>query len=470
MLVKKVSLTELLLGSWLGVGLVSTVAGWCGWWYPWLGLSLLLPLSVMTWVLGRSITQVWLVWPSLSGSVRVGVIVLAFIWLLHALGILVPETGFDAVWYHLPIVDRFATVHQLVYIPEYYQSLNPFFSDGIFLLGYMLWGEVGTKVVAFAFAITLVMVSDALVSSRLNQEWRLLFLLSVSLIQVVTWQASSFYIDVAKAVWEIGAIWCLVGMIDAMPSVLGSLSVRQKWWLLELILLVGASLATKTFSLLLLPFFVGMITYYFGFATGGVVLLSLEVPLPYYLFNLKMVGNAWYSLELHIAKLREIGGESQPLDYFLLRLSRLPTSPWWLLVARDYVSPLLVLFAPLTTRLSRSDLSDPWFSTLSLFALYQWLVWWFIPPLSTRYALSGFVCLMAIMCRTVALVAKQQSEYRLSLQLTAWIVVLFLLLPRLNVASRQMPYILGLQTKQAYLEQFFDETIDSHLKRWHGLD
>src|SRR5690606_12153593 len=129
---------------------------------------------------------------------------------IHATGIFVPETGFDAVWYHLPVIKAFSEAHRFVYLPDLYQSLNPLFSDSIFLLGFQVAGDLGTQAIAYAFGLTLVIITYALSRAVLPRTWALGVTLLISTFQVVTWQASSFYIDVAKAVWELAAVWLVL--------------------------------------------------------------------------------------------------------------------------------------------------------------------------------------------------------------------------------------------------------------------
>src|SRR5258708_7478973 len=132
---------------------------------------------------------------------------IGLIWLIHFSGVLVPETGFDAVWYHLPIVNMFVQHGEYFYWREYYQSLNPFFSDGIFLFAYSGLGELSAKMVAYLFGLGLIFVSYFIYRQFLNRFWSLLLVLTVSSFQVVAWQASSFYVDVANAMWEVTALY-----------------------------------------------------------------------------------------------------------------------------------------------------------------------------------------------------------------------------------------------------------------------
>ena len=99
------------------------------------------------------------------------------------------------------------------------------------------------------------------------------------------------------------------------------------------------------------------------------------------------------------------------------------------------------------------------------FSILQWLIWWYLPPLSTRYALSGFITLSLIQIYLVSQMKKRQmTKIILSLVVVSiWLNIL----PRFYVNLRSMTYILGFQTKKQYIEQFYDGWADNVLKKWY---
>ena len=119
--------------SWLVIGVISSLAGFLGLLRPGLSLLLIVP-SVLLCGMGWKVIQHW---KDASLILKILLVVLGGLWLMHSVGVLMPETGFDAVWYHLPIILRNMEVGSFVYQPALYQSLNPLFSDTLFLLG---WG------------------------------------------------------------------------------------------------------------------------------------------------------------------------------------------------------------------------------------------------------------------------------------------------------------------------------------------
>ena len=199
-------LTVLLVLSWLFCGIITSFAGFLGFFVSPLWIVLFVPLSLLSLLALAALKFV----KSLSRFETILLSLLAVIWSLNFLQVFVPETGFDALWYHLPAAKFLVESHRFVYSPEIYQTANPQFADSIFSLGFMVLGSFGTKLVAFGFALTLIAVIFQLARLFISRSWALIFVITISTFQVVAWQSSSFYVDVAKAVVDLSTIWLVL--------------------------------------------------------------------------------------------------------------------------------------------------------------------------------------------------------------------------------------------------------------------
>ncbi len=394
---------------------------------------------------------------------------LSLIWLSHFIQVLVPETGFDAIWYHLPVADSIIKHGKIVFSPELYQSLNPLFSDLFFIFGYFLLGSTGTKIIAFIFAIFLMIATYKL--SRIFLSSRLSFgvVSLVSTFQVVSWQSSSFYVDVAKAFWEILAIYFILKSIDSDKT-------SEK---LKASLAFGASLATKLFSVFLLPVYYLIVAKIFSLNKKSssfksrlqlilILLLPLSLPAYFYINSYLITGNPFYSFSIHLNKLSEIGGKANFVEYLLSRSLYLPSSPIKIIFVRDYVSPLIpLLLIPVLFKIKKI-IKDKKLFVLFIFSMSQWLLWWYLPPLSTRYALSGFIALFILEIS----VLKRYFSTKITEKKILVVLVIFATLnftPRLLVNYRSLRFLFGNQTERQYIEQFYDGSIDQKLKNWYGF-
>lgn len=448
-----------LLSLW-GVSLIVEILGLTQHFFSWSWLLILLPFYFLFLWIFDTVSYL----KGLNFGERILVALIFVIWLIHFTGVLVPETGFDAVWYHLPIADAFIKHGGFFYLPQYYQSLNPYFSDGIFMLGYSGLSELGAKFVAYLFGLATIFVSYLIARKFLNRFWALLFVLTISTFQVVTWQSSSFYVDVAKAFWELAAIYFLMNSVSSKKknTVLASL-------------FFGASLATKLFSLFLLPAFLMIlfkITQGSAFLKNCLIfnLVSILVALPFYLFAYAHTGNLFYSLGVHQNKLAEIGGNSSVIGYLWQRTLLLPSSLTQLtLFSRDYTTLLLFIFPVLIFIYLKKIWKQKELVILLIFSVNQWLLWWYLPPLSTRYALSGFITLALILFWCLQRFTQENLKARNYVVLTVLMAVILNLLPRMVVLQRNLDYILGTKNKEQYLQQFYDGSIDNNLKIWHQI-
>ena len=395
---------------------------------------------------------------------KVIIALLILSWLSHLVQVFTPEVGFDAVWYHLPVVKAILEQQQLVFLPELYQSVNPLGSDLIFGTGYFFAGELGAKVVAYLFGLGLVIVSYILSTKFLNRFWSLIVILTISTFQVIAWQSASFYVDVAKAFWEVSSLIFLIKW---------QVEQRQKW-LIMAALLFGASLATKLFSLFLLPIFLGLVFIWSQRhkirSLGSFLASSLLLPLPFYLFAYLKTGQPFFSFSQHLIKLAEIGGDSSLLIYLWQRTKLLIFLPVELVLAKDYTSFVLILFLPVLFLFIQKLTKNQLLLGISIFTIYQVLLWWYLPPLSTRYALSGFITWTTLSIWGVAQLSKQNPRFYQPILATIFLAVLINLAPRAMVNLRSSRYLLGTQTKTEYIRQFLDGHIDQHLTSWYQLD
>jgi len=398
------------------------------------------------------------------------IILILLVWLSHFIQVLVPETGFDALWYHLPVIKAVIENKGLVYLPDLYQSINPLFSDLYFALGYLFLGELGTKIVAYLFALGLIFVSYKLSIKFLKTHWSLLLILLISTFQAISWQSASFYVDIAKAFFEISSLLFLYYFIFDGSVIVSGENKKEKKLLLISALLFGASLATKLFSIFLLPVYLLIV---FIFSKSDKIknsllflLSSLVLPFPYYLFAYLKTGNPFYSFMIHIDKLGEIGGNSSPLIYIFERITKLPYSLFELFLSKDYVSFIFLLFLPLVIYNYKKVLIKKNLF-LFIFSIFQYLLWWFLPPTSSRYAISGFIVLTIFYFKIINYFIKENRNYFLPVVISIILSSLINFAPRLIVNVRSLRYITGQQNKEQYLKQFLDGSIDNNLKEWH---
>lgn len=453
----------LIVFSWLVAGIVAVAANFLKIMnLPW-AYVLVIPISVQFVVSVVALKRI----SSFTKIEKILTYTLLLILLLHFIGVLVPEHGFDAVWYHLPIIRSVVEQHGFISLPDLYQSVNPQFADALFVLGYLILGETGAKMVAYLLMIALIQVTILFCSMYLERKWVLLLACTVALFQVVTWQASSIYVDVAKAFWECSALY-MVFLLAQQRDI----DTKERYYLSVVYgLASGASLATKLFSLILAPLF--LYIYWRIVPRYKMVLLvllcMLLVSLPFYVFSWTATGMPFASFTIHSGNIQELTGFSSWIEYGLSRTFSFIQAPFVAsFFIKDYTSPLFALSCIYLLFVGWKKNCPTIWRGVIVYCFVQLLIWWYLPPLSTRYALSGFILTMVFSCIHFVQSCKVQLVQRWVF-IVACISVVALILPRMYVASRDLKYLVGQQSKKVYLEQFYDGNIDIHIQNWHKI-
>jgi len=126
--------------------------------------------------------------------------------LSHFIGVFVPETGFDAVWYHLPITQVLLNRGWDRFIPELYQSAMPHLGSLVFTLPYAMFGIVGVKFFTYLLAWLMIVLMYRIAKPLVGIRYALFGCLIFFTFHTVGWQASSAYVDSLRTVFELAAV------------------------------------------------------------------------------------------------------------------------------------------------------------------------------------------------------------------------------------------------------------------------
>lgn len=449
--VRMQTLVGCLIWSWIVVAVASALATASHTTHYLLSLILLLPLVILLAIFAKSIH--FFLYTHRHDKLIFGS--LAIVLLSHLMQVFVPETGFDAVWYHLPVIDHLVT-DGFTTDPNLYQLLYPLWSDLFFLPGYLIANDFGTKLVAYGGMLTLLFVTYMLSRRFLSVKRSLLITLLVSTFQVVAWQASSFYIDVFMAAFILAAFWRLLSAEKhANKSYLYLVSTAAVW--------LGVAVGSKHFNVVLVaPFFLAtFLNYRSGVLAIIGATIAVAVASPWYIHAYLQTGQWLYPAFNHLSDLTATP-EQGSSRFLFNRALTFPLSFFKVWFTRDYLSPILLFFLP-AVYLVKHKINRPLLALLGLI-LTEWAIWWFIPPFSTRYALAGFIAAIIL----IAVWGSQLKNHTLFILL--WLAACAIaFLPRVVVNWRSLQYLLSGQSREQYVRQFFDGNADDKLKKWHGL-
>ncbi|MEO8580976.1 MAG: hypothetical protein ABI425_00170 [Patescibacteria group bacterium] len=388
----------------------------------------------------------------------------------HSIGILVPETGFDALWYHLPLIQEYSTQHALVHDEQFYQSLYPQYGDGVLLLGYISLGVIGAKLVSFIFFLILSLTVYAWLRRKLSVGDALLGALVVDLFQVVSWQSSSAYVDVISAVFFLWSVEYF--FLEKKES---GLSIH----FFTAALATGVFLGTKFINLGFLPLYVLLSFFHILMKSRDKSvqrqiselilfwLVTVSLALPWYLRSWWFTGSLIYPIGTIyavpvIAQMGVIGWK----EWIMIRVQSIWQLPFEFFFRNDgYVTPLLLLFS-LVLLMKKSWSRELFLGTLT--GGYGLFFWYFFPPPSTRYVLGPVIVFWIVMYQAIIHFFQKRLVWVRFIRLLCVLNVMMFLLVRVFVTTRSVPYLLHWENQQQYLDRFRNGFLDEKIDAWYS--
>lgn len=372
--------------------------------------------------------------------------------LIHGIGILIPETGFDALWYHLPIVRDMAVSHQIRIVPSIPQSNQPRLGEIIFLPWFLMFSTTGVKICTFLLTLLLLFLTYQLSRRYLDELEALLIVLLVASFHTVAWQATSAYVDILRTCFELAALLAVM---------------HKKVWLMGLCL--GLALLTKSVALLFLPPFILFLITKRGIRkASGVLILSVSLFLPSQIQGIMGQGilPAWEIFSSHADHLILRNGHL--LGWVILGLSKLLVLPIELSFhAESYTTPVFLFAFPFI--LAEGQWLWRVYRAEVVFLLASLSTWVFVVPVSVRYDLSAII-LALIVCFMAALrFANRYSVVKTLLVFLAGLNIVFNLSIRLGVILRSAPFLLGQETESQYLNRFNQGILKGPLEEWYRV-
>jgi hypothetical protein len=376
--------------------------------------------------------------------------------LSHAVGLFLPEVGFDAVWYHLPITQVYLHLHALVFIPKLYQSAMPQLGSLLFVIPYLALGTFGVKIFCYVMTILLVMIFFQSARFILPQKIALLTSLIFFSFHTVAWQASSAYVDQIIAVYELLALLLLL---------------RSPKRVVATAILLGLALSMKLLTLLFLPAF--LLCAFLSLGAKKTILLAVIVLLvaaPWYIHAYFLTGNPVFPLFQSLSALTILrdNGVSGWWQWATSGLIKFIFLPIYLSLHREsFTTPLFAFSTPFLL-IARKQLFTKKLRALTFSTLLGLALWFVTPPLSVRYALVWFAIglILAIFAIWRVVRAWQRLKITFYAVCAASLLMSFALRLGANVAA--LPYLLGRESQSAYLAKNSQGIASGPMTLWYS--
>lgn len=358
-------------------------------------------------------------------------------------GTLGPELSFDALWYHLTLPKLWLQEQRIWYVPGglLYYTAMPKLGELLYVPALALQGEILAKVVHFLFGVGVCLAIYKISKMYTSSFFALLATLVFFSNIVVSWEATTAYIDLVRAFYE----------VLALGSFLIYKKTKHMRWILLTGILLGFAVTSKLLALGSLSIFILLLGYLhipqkaykqFVVTTFFLVGVMLLMPLSWFLFAYIHTGNPIYPFFTNLYPVFFFSGERSfflfPYDIFLLFVQ-----------AADPVSPLYLVFLPLLfvawKKLSKEA------RVIALYCALALVVWYLTPQTGGgRFILPYLPAFSILVALVLAQFQKQRFFYRFLLFLVVFNTVITIGF-RGIANARFLPVILGTESKEEFL-------------------
>lgn len=359
------------------------------------------------------------------------------------IGALAPETAFDSLWYHLTLPKIYLAEHGIRYFSGglLHYSTTPKLVELLYIPAIALHSETVAKLIHLSFGILTGLVIYLVARRYTDRYFGIIALVIFFGNIVVLWEATTTFVDLGRAFFEIMAFWGLIEFIKT----------KEKKWLIESALLVGLAIQTKLIGVttlgvycLLLIIFSQPLPLIKRLVYGvQYVLLALLIPLPWFIFSFVHTGNPVYPLFSPY-----LAGLPNPSMHF----PEILISPIMIfLTSPDPLSPIYLLVLPLFF-LVRKKLST---SEKVLFTgvVLVIIAWMLTPQTGGGRFMLAYLPLLSVAVVVILYKIKSKTALLRSTLLATVIVSGISLVYRSVASTQYFPVVIGLESKQEFLTE-----------------
>ncbi|MDP3940701.1 MAG: glycosyltransferase family 39 protein [bacterium] len=372
------------------------------------------------------------------------IVLMASVNLAGALG---PEVAFDSLWYHLVLPKLYLLSNTMTFVPGglLYYSAMPKLGELMYTGGLSFGSEVFPKLISWGAGLLVVGVIYKIARMYINREYSLLACVIFYANLVVGWESSSAYVDLLVAFFVSLSMYCFFSFLKN----------KQKMFFFFSAVFVGLSISTKLLSLGTLLLFVLSIVFFFRLRksdymitkrdTLSFILLSLLLPLPWFLFSLMHTGNPVYPF---FTSMYQVAANLQISNFFqsIYDFIRL------FLFAPDPLSPIYIMSVPLVFSLLRRYSRQE--SVLLFFVALSIIIMYLIPRTGgSRFFLPYLPLLSVFVAMSVKKLMEVKSTTNVAhlVEISA-VCILFVSIVYRGVANaKYLPVIFGSETKGQFL-------------------
>ncbi|HEX7041634.1 MAG TPA: glycosyltransferase family 39 protein [Patescibacteria group bacterium] len=365
--------------------------------------------------------------------------------LVNLIGVLGPEIGFDALWYHLTLPKLYLQYHTIFHVPggTLLYSDMPKLTEMLYVSGLSFGSSIFPKFIHFLFGI--------LCCIALYKVARRYFTPTIAIIApvifysslVVGWESVTAYIDLSRTFFEIMTLWSFLNWTKS----------KKQEDLIKTGLLSGLTFATKTLA------FGNVIIYAFMFLifdfktlpfvktfkrTFIFVCLAFLIPLPWFVFSYVHTGNPFYPI---FSPFLSVGR----LNFFqTLNPLHFINSIWsTFVISADPINPIYLISIPfifIHWKSLRREIPE-----ILILSLVSFLTWYVTPQMGGGRFILAFLPIFTIL--VVYLLTILSESWRKIFILSILFLSIVSIGYRLIANYKFVPVILGSETKANFLSK-----------------
>lgn len=361
---------------------------------------------------------------------------------VNLVGVMGPELGFDALWYHLVIPKLYLESYSIFYIPGglLYYSAMPKLAEMLYVAGLVFGNEIFAKLIHFSFGILSLVALYKLSHKFFSMKWALLVCVVFYSNLVVGWQSITAYIDLSRTFFEIMALWGFINFIEKVEPLPRFNLERNKWLAISAIML-GLAISIKLlaigslviFSILIIYFSIKMPSFKLKSLFTNILVywwVTLLIPLPWFIFSYINTGNPAYPFFSNI----------YPVEFNFSLINPLNLS--------DPINPLYVILAPIGLLFFNKQ--EQRIKIISLYAILTYVVWQLTPNTGGGRFLLPYLPAFSIL--SVWVISK---IWKLKIRpiILGFVIFfsLFSIVYRFGANSKYIPVVVGIQSKSDFL-------------------
>ncbi len=381
---------------------------------------------------------------------------------INFIGVLGPELGFDALWYHLTIPKLFLSWHQVRHISGglLYYSDMPKLVDMLYIPGILFGQEAGAKIIHFSFGI---LCCIALYKLSRKFFTPVLCLMTVAIFYsnlVVGWESISAYIDLGRAFFFIMAVWGFINWYETRT---------YRWFVISAVL-VGIGIGTKLLAAIDMGVFIPILFYMslrekriMYKEIGMFAVVAFIIPLPWLIFSYLNTRNPVYPIFSSIYPFAS-NVRLNALEFIKIVWTEFTHSA-------DPISPMYIIFLPCLVLIKKWEKKILLVLSIGILSV---IAWYISPQTGGGRFLLPYLPILSIL--VVYVYKNFPTKFLKKIFLVVCFATILVSLAYRGIANAKFIYVIfGQQTKASFLSSHLnfsfgdfydiDGYMTTHIKR-----